>query len=198
MKYTHGIGFALLVAGLTACHTVPVRLDNIPMMWKPTSEIVLPPGTLSGMLGTKVQFSAFKDMRKNPQLVAENREDPTPKLVTTHDNIGEFVSTHVRSAFDRLGLTTVDSNGDVVVGGDVRQFFVDETSTYKGNILLHLNVRNRAGKTLWTGVASGTATRFGRSYSKENYYEVFSDSILNAVATLVQDVDFQAALARKK
>jgi len=203
MKITNGIAFVLLFAGLSACHTAPVRLDNIPLMWKPTSwkstsELKLPAGALKNILDTKVQFNAFKDVRKNPELVAENNENATPKPVTTRDNVGEFVSAHFRWAFDRAGLTTVDSGGDVFVDGEVRQFFVNETEIYKGQVLLRISVRNRAGKTLWTGAATGTATNFGHSYSAENYYEVFSDSVLNAVSSLLEDADFRTALARKE
>ena len=188
----------LLLVGFSACMTAHVRLDNIALMWKPTSEIKLPPGILSNIMDKKIQFDVFKDVRKQPELIAENREDPTPKPVTTHDNVGEFVSTHVRGAFDRVGLTTVDSGGNVIIGGEVRQFFVEETDTYKGHVLLRLNVRNRAGKTLWTGAAPGDATRFGHSYRAENYYEVFSDSIISAVSSLLQDEDFRAALSKKE
>ena len=35
------------------------------------------------------------------------------------------------------------------------------------------------GKTLWNGLASREATRFGRSYQAENYYEVLSDAVVN-------------------
>ncbi len=198
MKNFNGIGVVMLLVGFTACHTAPVRLDNIPLMWKPTSDIKLPPETLKNIIDTKVQFSAFKDVRKNPELIAENRENATPKPVTTRDNIGEFVSAHVRWAFDRAGLATVDNGGDVVISGEVRQFFVDETTTYKGRVQLRIIVLDRAGKTLWTGATTGAASRFGHSYSAENYYEVFSDSILDAVTSLIQDDDFRAALARKK
>jgi len=199
MKNTRVIGVGLLLTGLGGCFMrTPVRLDNIPLMWKPTSDMNLPPGSLNGVLETKVQFGAFKDVREHPELIAENREEAVPKPVTTRDNVGEFVSAHLHSAFDRAGLTTVDSGGDVVITGEVRQFFVEETTTYKGHVLLRINVRGRGGKTLWSGAATGEATRFGHSYSAENYYEVLSDSIINAASYLLQDADFRAALTRKR
>jgi hypothetical protein len=198
MKNKNVLGVGLLLIGLGACITAPRRLENIPLMWKPTSEVQLPPGTLPDMSDVKIQFEAFKDMRKQPELIAENREEAIPKPVTTHDNVGQFASAHVREVFDKMGLTTVDKDGALIVSGEVRQFFVEETTTYKGNVLLRIRIRNRAGKTLWAGDAAGTATRFGHSYSADNYYEVFSDSIVNAVSSLMQDAGFRAALARKK
>ncbi len=194
----HWVSVLLVMTCLSACRTTPKRLDNIPLMWKPTSEFKVPPGSLNNILDTKFQFNGLKDVRKQPALVAENREDAVVKPVTTKDDVGEFVTKNVRVAFDRLGLTTVDSGGDVVIGGEVRQFFVDETDTYKGQVLLRLTAHNRSGKSLWAGAAHGTATRFGHSFSAENYYEVFSDSIVNAVSGLLQDPDFRKALREKE
>src|SRR5580704_13355707 len=58
----------LPVVGLFACITPHKRLDNIPLLWKPTSEMKLPPGTLNSLMDTKIQFDAFKDVRKKPEL----------------------------------------------------------------------------------------------------------------------------------
>jgi hypothetical protein len=55
----------------------------------------------------------------------------------------------------------------------------------------------RDGQTLWSGNASGEATRFGRSYKLENYYEVLSDAVVNTVSSMLQSAEFQQALAGK-
>jgi len=57
------------------------------------------------------------------------------------------------------------------------------------------HVIDRDGKTLWNGLASGEATRFGRSYKAENYYEVLSDAVVNTVSSMLQAVDFQKAIS---
>ena len=51
------------------------------------------------------------------------------------------------------------------------------------------------GKTLWNGLASGEATRFGRSYQAENYYEVLSDAVVNTVSSMLQAADFRKAMS---
>lgn len=193
MNIPKRIAAALLCLSLGACVTQP--LNDVPLVWKPTSELNFGGVDLSEAKRSKIQFETFVDTRKQPALIAENREDTIPKPVTTSGNVGEFVSTNVRQILDRAGLDTVDSDGDVIVSGEVRNFFVEETSLYEGTVLLHMTVRNRAGVTLWSGSASGSAKRFGRSYSQENYYEVLSDALINATTTLVQDWDFRRALA---
>ena len=113
----------------------------------------------------------------------------------TTDDVGTFVGSHMRALFERAGLQTVDSDGTIRIKAEVRQFFVTETATYKSVVVVHLSVTDRAGKPLWSGLASGDATRFGRSYRLENYYEVLSDAIVNTVSSLLESAEFQRALS---
>jgi hypothetical protein len=101
----------------------------------------------------------------------------------------------MRGLFDHAGLKTVDSNGAIVIKGEVKDFYVRETDTYKSAVAVHLTVVDRNGKTLWSGLASGDATRFGRSYKVENYYEALSDAVVNTVSSMLQSVPFQNALS---
>jgi hypothetical protein len=58
----------------------------------------------------------------------------------------------------------------------VKKFFVREESTYKSTVETPLTVIDQDGKTLWNGLASGEATRFGRPYQAENSDEMLSCS----------------------
>ena len=58
-----------------------------------------------------------------------------------------------------------------------------------------MTVVGRDGQTLWSGLASGEAKRFGRSYKIENYYEVLSDALVNTVSSMLQSAEFQKALS---
>jgi hypothetical protein len=187
-----GIGLVLVAVTLTAYGAK--LLEHVPLQWRPTSQL-----STFGTTGTTqvtIQFETFKDARDKPELIGENREDDKPKPVTTSDDVGAFVSTHMRDLFNKAGLNTVDSNGAVVVKGEVRQFFVQETTTYEGQVVVHLTLLDRNGNTLWSGTASGDAKRFGRSYKAENYYEVLSDSVVNTTSSMLQSAEFQKALAQ--
>ena len=166
-------------------------LTNVPLRWKPTSDLRL--GGLE-MAQTPVQFDKFTDVRPNPHAIGENREDDTPKPVTTADDVGEFVGIHMRGLFSKAGMTTVDSNGGVLIKGEVTEFFARETRTYKAEVSVHLTIVGRDGTTLWSGTAPGEATRFGRSYNLENYYEVLSDAVVNATSSLLSSPEIQKAL----
>jgi hypothetical protein len=185
----------LLSATLLACTCAYAKtklLEHVPLRWKPTSQLQL--GAMQ-MAQAPIQFEPFQDARDNKDAIGENQEDATPKPITTTDDVGVFVSSHMRELFNQAGLKTVDSDGSVIIKGEVRQFFVRETTTYRSAVAVHLEVVGRDGKTLWSGVASGEAKRFGRSYNLENYYEVLSDAIVNTVSSMLQSPEIQKALS---
>jgi hypothetical protein len=185
--------FVLLLSVALGAEARTVLLDHIPLQWKPTSSVQLPP---MEMPKTPIQFETFQDEREGKEAIGENREDEKkPKPVTTSDDVGRFVSTHMRELFVHSGLNVVDSDAAVTIKGEVRRFFVAETGTYQGELAVHITVVGRDGKTLWSGVASGDASRFGRSYKAENYYETLSDSLVNSVSSMLQSAEFQKAVA---
>jgi hypothetical protein len=51
------------------------------------------------------------------------------------------------------------------------------------------------GKPVWRGTVMGEATRWGRSYKLENYYEAISDSLLDAVGKSLKSDPYLKALA---
>lgn len=182
----------LLSVALTASSKAKL-LEHIPLQWRPTSALQL--GTTE-MTASTVTIAPFTDGRDNRELIGENREDDTqPKPVTTTDDVGAFVSKNIRQLFDQAGMKTVDGNGQVIIKGEVKKFFVREESTYKSTVEIHLTVIDQDGKTLWNGLASGEATRFGRSYQAENYYEVLSDAVVNTVSSMLQATAFQKAMS---
>jgi len=186
--------FVMLLALAGAAYAKTAPLEHVHLQWRPTSDLGLGAREMSQV---PIQFEIFQDTRNNKELIGENREDDQPKPVTTTDDVGGFVGTHMRELFDRGGLKTVDSNAAVTIKGEVTQFFVRETSTYKSEVAVHLTVVGSDGQTLWSGVASGAATRFGRSYKLENYYEVLCDAIVNTVSSMLQSAEFQKALSQR-
>lgn len=173
-------------------------LQNIPLQWKPTSSFSQM-GTIDlsgGTITTKIHFDPLVDTRQNPTLVAENREKTEARQMTTSSDVAAFVTDHLKDTMRSAGLSVADAAADVTVSGEIRKFFVAEDSTYNGEISLMIHVKDGAGKELWSGVINGDATRFGRSYKAENYFEVMSDMLLRATYNLLATDGFRAALAK--
>ena len=184
----------MLVSVALDGHAKTVFLTHMPLQWRPTSELAS--GT-TDMDATSIRFETFQDVRNDKEKVGENLEGDAPKPVTTTDDVGTFVSSHMRQLFDRAGLKTVDDDAAVTIKGEVRQFFARETSTYNSQVEVQLIVVDRDGNTIWKGLASGEATRFGRSYKIENYYEVLSDAVVNTVSSMLRSAEFRKALSRR-
>ncbi len=172
-------------------------LENIPLQWSPTSTLgEMGPLDISGPLLTKkFHVDPFLDTRQNPTLIAENHEKETKILpVTTSDNVGAFVAKHLADAMQKAGLNIADGPVDVTFSGEVRDFFVKETGTYRGTVSLLVHAKNAQGKEIWTGIVAGGAERFGRSYKAENYNEVISDMLLRAAYNLMENPELHQAL----
>jgi hypothetical protein len=170
-------------------------LSNIPLVWSPTQSFAeFGAIDLNGVGNVKVQFNGFTDTRKNPALIAENHEKDKVRQVTTKDNVAVFLTDHVKDTFGKAGINVVDSGGDVIVSGEIRDFFVNETEQYVGNVTVYVTVTNAAGKVLWQGVAGGGSTNFGRSYKADNYYETLSNAVLKLSNSLLNSQGFHTAL----
>lgn len=174
------------------------NLENVPLIWKPTTSLAkLGSLDLTDVQGAKVQIVAVPDTRQNPGFIGQNRERGVPRKVTTTDDVAAFVADRAKMLLTASGFQVVDSGATAIVKVEVKAFFVDETSTYQGDVRLSVTVSDPSGKLRWTGLASGEASRFGRSYKADNYYETLSDSLIEAVFSLEQNQGFHQALAGK-
>jgi hypothetical protein len=67
---------------------------------------------------------------------------------------------------------------------------------YKGDVRMVVTLTDANGKSLWTGTTGGSASRFGRSYKAENYFEALSDSLIEATYNLLRNPGFHDALVK--
>jgi hypothetical protein len=196
-KLSHAAAFGLLMALVLALPAFAgKRLEGLPLVWKPTNRKDVGVVNLAGIVDVKIQIDPFVDTRADKVKFGENLEDSVPKPVTTSGSVADFCTQNFANILKQYGLSIVSAGGDVVVGGEVLEFMVLETNTYKGEVRLKLTVK-KGGKTEWAGVASGTSSRFGRSYKAENYYETVSDSLLEAALNATRDEGFKKALLAK-
>ncbi len=188
----------LLVVAVSGCATASPRLEQIPMVWRPTDAVTVTPPA-SGPQRTTIALRPLIDRRPNPASIGENREDADDgKIlpVTSRDEIGAWSTDRLMVLMTQAGYTFVDGDqADLTLSGEVLQFFVTETSMYQSNVSLRLTLTQKDGQVVWTGVGSGSKRRFGRSYKAENYYEVLSDAYLGAVQELLAQPSFQSTLA---
>lgn len=176
-------------------------LHDIPLVWKPTDEVGdLGTVNLTGLGDVEVRVGPFTDDRDvdDPAKIAENVEDAdegTILEVTTSDEVAPWVADRFAWAIEQFGIDTTDEGGTVILEGELKRFFVTESHTYDSDVGVRITVKSPDGTVRWEGLANGAATRFGRSYKAENYYEVLSDAVLQAAFDLLQNDSFRQALA---
>ena len=176
-------------------------LAGASLAWSPTSTIQsfdLPPLDLTAFQGVQIVVAPFTDSRDDKALIGINKEDSMPKTMKTGDDVAAFVTTHTRDILKGLGLPITDKadGAAIVLSGEILRFIVNEKDTYSGDVRIKLTIRN-GQRVVWQGLAMGRATRFGRSFKLENYQEVLSDSLMEALARMVADSTFLQVLSGK-
>ena len=183
-----------LLAILAGCAST--GLENIPLLWKPTTGMFsIGSAELAELQNARLQIDPVADKRENPAVIGQNREEPTPRQVTTPDDVSAFVTNRMKALMSAAGIKVVDSGGTAILKTELRTFFVDETNTYQAEVILRVTLTDPDGKVLWSGLTSGASARRGRSYRADNYYEALSDSLVGAVQQLIQNRGFHKALA---
>jgi len=148
------------------------------------------------MGNVKLQVAKVADGRQNPTLLGENKEKGTPRIITTTDDVPAFVTDHMKQLIAGAGINVVDSGATRVLKAELKQFYVEEMDLYKGDVRMVVTLTDANGKSLWTGTTGGSASRFGRSYKAENYFEALSDSLIEATYNLLRNPGFHDALVK--
>ena len=88
------------------------KLENSPLVWKPTTSMASVGSVdLTGLGNVKLQVPKVADSRQNPTLLGENKEKGTPRIITTSDDVPAFVTEHMKQVISAMGLNVVDSGG---------------------------------------------------------------------------------------
>ena len=181
-----------LLAFLAGCAST--GLENIPLVWKPTTgSISIGSAELAELQNARLRIDPVSDRRENAAVIGQNREKKT-RQVTTADDVPAFVAKRMELLMSAAGVNVVDGGATATLKPELRQFFVDETNTYQAEVILGVTLTDPTGKVLWSGLTNGAATRFGRSFKVDNYYETLSDSLVGAVQQLLQNRGFRQAL----
>lgn len=183
----------LALLALGGCAAQDPLLLNQPLAWTPTNSLDLGIAQGQGSPAT-VRFETFTDTAANPQLIGRNVEQTPARPVTTSAAVGPFVTQHLQQLFAQAGYSPGGATADRVISGEVSHFFVSESNTYQGSVILHVKVADESGKVLWQGTVDGTNETFGRSYHIDNYQQVLSDSLIDAANKLLKSPALRACL----
>ena len=132
------------------------------------------------------------------QVVGENNERNTPRVIRALNPIAGFVAEGMTSSFSAWGAR-VSASSPKILSVEVQRLFVAESNRYRAEVFLLCSLHAAdSGALLWSNVIGGSAGKWGRSMSEENYCEVLSDALDDASWKIFTDDSFRAALAGRK
>jgi hypothetical protein len=177
-------------------------LKNIPLEWKPSNPISLF-GAVDLTVYKNVQFSIkpFGDARTRPSEIGNNIEKKfsgRDMVVTTKDNVADWLTGQVAKVLSGFDISVAQNDSGLPLEADVVKFFVTEQSTYKAEVALKVRLKAKNNTLIWEGLTTGSATRFGKSYKAENYYEALSNATIMAIHGLLKNDAFMAAVQKSR
>jgi len=137
------------------------------------------------------------DARSIPDLslVGENRERRAPRPVRATSSVADFATQVLKKCLSEWGVRL---GSGLTLRGEITNLFVTEENTYSTAVNIRFQLEDETASVLWTGIATGDARQWGRSFSEENYNEQISDALKRTFAHLLSNPGFQAAWAGKR
>jgi len=168
-------------------------LENQKMYWKPTDDTS--DFQVGSLANHKFKIGKFTDARKTKpkNQFGENVEGQDKRIASADtSDFGPFVADGITQTLQKAGMDIVDKGAQLTLSGTIRDYSVREENTYVGNCAIKYTL-SKGDKVVWTGVYTGSAKRFGRSYKMDNYMETLSDSLMDTLKKLLNDSEFRAA-----
>jgi len=136
----------------------------------------------------------------DPALIGEGTDDDDNRFdVLARNSVPDYASDVLRDTTRQWGILSAD-DAELVLHAKLIRFWVAESnkpvgSTYNADVEIEARLDGPGGKTLWDGSVSGDASRYGRKASEDNYNEVISDALNEALANLFDARGLQNAWA---
>lgn len=176
------------------------QLKDIRLVWRP-SDTISSYGAIDLPIyqNTKFIIMPFTDMRKQPSEIGINTEkrfSNIDMLVTTNQNVAEWLKDKFTKVFRQFGVNVVTENGTFFVDVDVDKFFVTENARYNAEVSLNVKLSAKSGVVIWQGMTTGTVSLYGRSFKAYNYNEALSDATISAIHGLLNNDAFKQAVLK--
>jgi len=178
----------LAVGCLTTPELVQVKMDYTP------TNMVVPPNDRPG---SSIFIAPVTDMRKNPDQIGENSENPkvVPAKASPQEVLAS-VETAFKKEFAKAGLNVVDSKEKAqrIVEVSLMNLWVQEKNTFDAAVGVNVEVKDQAGKVLDKQGFKGTASRWGSSYSEDEYRKAISDAVVEMLKNMFNNDAFLKSL----
>lgn len=182
-------------SAFAAANDPRVQLEFVPQQAVAGAELTLR-GELYD-LPVNLVFSDQRPLEDSSELGVRTDDDDRRHTLTATAEVGAYVGGVLERVARERGLT-IDAGAPRTLTVELRRFWIEETNqavgaTYNAYTDLTGRLTAEGGATLWSGAATGDASRYGRKFSNANCNEVLSDALLEAWAELLSNGELQAA-----
>ncbi len=182
----------ILVILAAGCLTTP-ELVQVKMDYTPTNMVVPP----NDRPASSIFIAPITDRRKNPDQIGENVENPkvVPAKASPQEVLAS-VETAFKKEFAKAGLNVVDSKDKAqrIVDVSLMTLWVQEKNTFDAAVGTDVEVKDQAGKVLDKQGFKGTASRWGSSYSADEYRKAISDAVVEMLKNMFNSDAFMKSL----
>jgi hypothetical protein len=186
-----------LTVAMTALGEARPKTLAVVLRWNPNDKPSIP--TFDFVESLPFVIESVADARGRTDQIGENVEEKPAVPVTTASDVAAFVREHLAKQLKAMGLDVrAAGEAQVTLRAELTDFWVSESDHYNGLVRLRLTALDASGTELWSGLASGTSARFGRSLKSDNYTEAFSNCLQDLAAKLAGSPGFQHAIAKRR
>jgi hypothetical protein len=194
------LGPAALAATLAGCAGSP-DVMVLDLVYKPTSQP--DPGKLQGALPipatARVWINPVLDQHPEGSRIGVSEEEDNQPVYFGPRGLppADFVRAALVAAMPAYGVPIHSDPGSATHVLEIRmsRFWTVEGNTYQAWITGACVLADNAGNVLWQAEITGANKRWGRTFSADNYMEVFSDAALEFGQNLAINPGFRAAVA---
>lgn len=171
-------------------------LNDIPLVWKPSDNISeMEYIDVAYLKKHQVKVNNFSDNRENKNEIGRNTEKEREiKLVTTKDNVAVWCTDRFKYVTGKFGVNISDASPTIIIDGEIERFYVHEQNTYKAEIVIRITAKTSVEGKIWEGIIKGNSSRWGKSYSADNYYEAISNAFIEAIYEWLKNDSFIKAV----
>lgn len=175
---------------------------EIHLTWSPQQRVATAQADVSAeMLRRPVELEVTDERGLEDPTVLGRRTDDADRewALLSVEPVEVFVGRSAATALGGWGIG-VRADAERTLTLAILRFRVVESNqavgaTYEAQCRLEGAFRDARGTVLWSGSATGDATRYGRKFSEANVSEVLSDALLEALGTLLGDRGLHRAWA---
>lgn len=168
------------------CHNKLIHLQ-----WRPTDSISDTADLDLGKIRKlKLKIGNIIDARENRIEIGCNSEASLRRYYLSKEDVAAFVTERFCFLLSHFKINFTCDTADILLTVELKKFYVNESSSYKGEVTIGITAQSTSGSILWSGVVSGTSSNWGLSFRTENYYECIGNAIVAAVNNLLRNKEF--------